>query len=116
VLASPLPFDMSDAPHKRHFDYDPVTGLNEVFIWNDDGTFTIQVQQDVEPAIEANKKIFNEYSGPRDKWGEMHRVASIPLSIYQEWLQSGKTKDKTFIKRWLNDPDNAAFRTRPGKV
>ena len=106
----------SEYKHKRLFDYDPFTGIREVFHWNDDGTFSIEAQQDIEPALEANKQSFNSYSGPTAKWGDMHKVATIPLVILQDWMTSGKIKDKAFIKRWVNDPDNAAFRTRPGRI
>ena len=101
---------------KRLFDYDPTTGIQEIFHWNDDGTYTIETRQDLEPTIEANKQSFNSYSGPSDKWGDMHKVASIPLVILQEWMTSGKIRDAAYIKRFLNDPDNAVFRTRPGRV
>jgi len=28
----------------------------------------------------------------------------------------GKIDDQAYMNRWLNDPDNQFFRTRPGKV
>ena len=102
--------------NKRHFDFDPATGINEIFHYNEDGSFAIEAQQDVEPIAEASKRSFNAFSGAKDKWGDGQRVASIPLVILQDWMASGKIRDQAFIKRWLNDPDNAVFRTRPGRV
>ena len=33
-----------------------------------------------------------------------------------EMKAEGKLDDQAYMKRWLNDPDNRAFRTRPGEV
>jgi hypothetical protein len=105
---------MSD---RRLFDRDPVLGITEFFHWDEaSDTFHIEAVQDVEPAIEANKQSFNSYTSPRDSWGAMHRVASVPLVIYQEWMKTGAHRDQGFLRRWLNDPENRFFRTRPGRV
>lgn len=106
---------------KRLFDYDPVTGTRQWFhMADDEKSFTIQTEQPVDALIEANRADFNQFSGPRDKWGEeigaRTKVASIPLNVYQELKSKGILRDQAALKRWLNDPDNAAFRTRPGTV
>jgi len=33
-----------------------------------------------------------------------------------KWKSEGKLDDQAFLKKWLNDPDNRLFRTRPGEV
>jgi hypothetical protein len=48
--------------------------------------------------------------------GEWHLVASIPEALYYKMKAEGKIDDQAYMKRWLNDPDNQFFRTRPGKV
>lgn len=106
---------------KRLFDYDPVTGTRQWFHWNEaDDSFTIQTEQDVSQIVEANKASFNAFTSGKDKWGEEFgqrtRVASIPLNVYQDLKKRGVLKDQAALKRWLNDPDNAVFRTRPGTV
>lgn len=106
---------------KKLFDYDPVTGTRQWFHWNDDtDTFTIQTEQKVDDLIEANRESFNQFSGASDKFGDLigqrTRVASIPMNIYMDLKKKGITKDPKAFKKWLNDPDNAAFRTRPGTV
>jgi hypothetical protein len=108
---------MSD---KRLFDVDPLTGQTQWFIANDgDETFTIQTTQDVSDIVEFNKAQFNEFSGSKERWGEeiggRTKVASIPTNIYYDLLKRFG-RDQAAWKRWLNDPDNAAFRTRPGMV
>ena len=101
-------------------DRDPLTGITEWFVPDEqDGTFTIQTSQDVENIVEANRDHFNQFNSIRDGYGEnigaSTKVASIPLNVFFE-LKKRFGHDQKAWKRWLNDPDNAAFRTRPGAV
>lgn len=107
----------------RFFDYDPFTGVTQIFHESDDGeTFTIEDRQDIEPLVELNKAQFNSFTSARDSWGDgaelTHRshVARIPAVIHAELIRKGITRDPVAMRRWLNDPDNAVFRTRPGNV
>jgi hypothetical protein len=105
---------------KRLFDHDPLTGITEWFEYDhSDDTFTIQSSQDVDALVEANKDRFNHFSSGADSWGDgiggRTWVASIPLNIFFE-LKKRFGNDQEAWKRWLNDPDNRAFRTRPGTV
>lgn len=106
---------------KRLFDYDPLTGLTEWFEYDDSNdTFTIQTEQDATELLEHNKIARNTFTSGKDTWGDGfdHRtkVASIPLNIYMDLKKRGILRDPVAMKRWLNDPDNFAFRTRPGTV
>jgi hypothetical protein len=38
------------------------------------------------------------------------------MALYYQMKAEGKLEDQAYMKRWLNDPDNRAFRTRPGEV
>lgn len=87
----------------RWFDYD----------WETD-TFGIHTEQDLEPSIEANKQLYNE--APTNWRGDMHLVASIPMSIYFDLKQKGIADDDAAMKRWLNSSENQVFRTRPGAI
>ena len=50
-------------------------------------------------------------------WGGGRRVASIPLNVYFEQLAEAQNQqDDKYMSRWLNDSDNAAFRTFGGRV
>ncbi len=50
--------------------------------------------------------------------GDWHRVASIPLNLAydQNLVRAQAEGDDTFVKRWLNDSDNAAWRTKEGRL
>lgn len=73
----------------------------------------ISKEQDVSSIVEANKAEFNEAP---DRWGEWTKVGSIPLSVYYELERKGILQDQKALAKWLNDPDNRAFRTRPGTI
>lgn len=73
----------------------------------------ISKEQDVTSIIEANKQEFN--NAP-ERWGEWTKVGSIPLSVYYELERKGILHDQKALAKWLNDPDNRAFRTRPGTI
>ena len=98
---------------------DSLTGITS--IWHPDihtgDRNIIETVQDAEPIIELNKARaghFDERTG--FKGDGFHQVASIPLVIYQQLVKDGITEDPKAFRKWLNDRDHAAFRTRPGRV
>jgi hypothetical protein len=101
----------------RVFDRDPLTGTERLFHWNEaDESFVIETRQDVTDLVEVNKGIANQHD-ERTPWkGDMHRVASIPMSVYMDLQKRGIADDERALRRWLDDPDNRVFRTRPGRL
>lgn len=106
---------------ERFLDYDPLTGVKQ-FIDTDEmtGESVIRTEQDVTGILELNKVHRRQFSNGKDTWGDGYdhrtKVASIPMSIYFDLKKRGVVDDPVAFKRWLNDPDNFAFRTRPGTV
>ena len=101
--------------NKKVFSHDPMTGITKYWHDNQDGTVTIESDQDVAAIMDSNKtgrKDVDKHS----KWGDMSRVASIPLTVYYDLKQKGILDDQVALRKWLNDPDNELFRTRKGKV
>lgn len=99
---------------KRIFDTDPLTGITRYWHLKDTGEFVIETEQKIN-VDQANLRARNA-TDKHTKWGDVSRVASIPLSIYYDLKRRGITDDPKAMKRWLNDPDNRAFRTREGTV
>lgn len=94
--------------------YDPETGIERLWHYDRATDQThVQTRQSVTDLIEANKYDYNETERPGK---DVHRVASIPLSKYFELKAEGIIDDPDRLTRWLNDPDNRYFRTRPGRV
>ena len=100
---------------KRLFDHDPLTGITRWFHWDDaEDAFYIQTQQETEDLIDQNKREANDTS---NGWsGDWHKVASIPLTIFMQLQKEGIVDDQEAMKKWLNDPSNAYFRTKHGQV
>ena len=102
---------------KKLLSNDPFTGVSKTFHADDNGnSFVIETgmaQPVLEQIIENNKTNYNDASG---SWGNGKIVASIPIHIYWDLKKKGIADDQAAMKRWLNDPDNRYFRTRPGTI
>lgn len=99
---------------------DPLTGTETWTHYDPSSeTMTFETRRNVGDVTESNREEFKQYD-ERARWGsDVHnKVASIPDFLFWE-LQAkfGPMKDnqKAWM-RWLDDPDNRAFRTRPGKL
>lgn len=100
----------------RILDVDPVLGETEIFHYDDtDGSFTIETVTDFTGLAEYNQAQYNSKE-KHSRYGDMDRVASAPMVVYHELKQKGILDDKKALRRWLNDPDNRVFRTRPGRI
>jgi hypothetical protein len=98
-------------------DVDRATGTLTLFHYqpSDENGFVIETKQDVEPIVELNKAQFN-LRDERSRYGDTAQVARIPNVIWWDLKRRGIADDEAKLKAWLNDPDNRAFRTRPGRV
>ena len=67
--------------------------------------------QNVQPVLDNVKKLSQLKPGK-----DMRLVAEIPVVIYNKMLREGSIRDKSHLKRWLNNPDNKMFRVWQGKV
>ena len=91
-------------------------GITQFWHEHTDGSVTIETKQDITDIIESNKATYNNVDGRANWKGDIHRIGSVPLSIYYELKRLGILDDQARIKKWLNDSSNQVFRTRPGKV
>lgn len=99
----------------RRYMGDPITKSATGFHDEPGGGFVIEHLQDVEPVTELTKEEFKVYD-ERARWdATFNKVASIPNVIYWSWTPEQR-RDPEFIRAWINNPDNRAFRTRPGRV
>lgn len=91
--------------------------------FKDDGdNLLIKQTQNITDIVENNKAEYNSFD-TRARWGDTlnNKVASIPLTVFQDLEKQGITRGFTVIdmprfKQWLNDPQNVVFRTRPGRI
>lgn len=95
-------------------DYDPVA--KSATRWHEEGDdVIIENVQDVQTLVDQNKALYAQ-SHASDPYGEFDRVASLPLTVYWDLQERGILDDEEAFRKWLNDPANRHFRTRPGKI
>lgn len=104
---------------KRAFNETPEQYIKRIYHGHGD-EHAIETIQDVTEIVEDAKYNYKERQGER--WKDlMTHVAQIPTSIYYDLVRKGIIDEKNDpemerLKKWLNDPDNRVFRTRPGRI
>ncbi len=102
---------------KKILDVDKESKTTQIFHANEhDQTYTVETVQDVSEIIKNNDNQRNETDKHTPYGDGMTKVASIPMSIYAEWLAKGYTRDQNKLKELLNSRELKRFRTREGKV
>ena len=86
-----------------------------------DGGIVIETKQDVTEIIEANKAQLDFDKQRSGHLNEMHHVARIPFTVIDVLNQKGimngfNVVDDVGFAKWLNDPDNAVWKTYRGTV
>ncbi len=91
-------------------DWDPMTGRTVWSKFNGEETI-FRVDTPVDNLVRENEFTRNATAGNR--MGEWVKVASVPLNhAYEQNLVRAHTEgDDKFVKRWLNDSDNRAWRS-----
>ena len=95
------------------------------YIQESDGKLTIHNQQNLNPLMERNKKLYNQndgYTPSRD----MKRIASVPPLILQIWTKEyngtnnwwalPKDTQKKIMRTKLNSSEFRYFRTAEGSL
>lgn len=100
----------------RLFNLDPATGTVERFHWRPSTEeFVIEDRQNVDAILDQNHAL--KTSDARHKRSSlMRRVAAIPLNIYYDLLARGIKPGTAAFDKWLDDPDNRAWRTDNAKI
>lgn len=104
----------------RKFNETPEQAIKRIHHQHGDGDVTIHTMQDVTETLGANKEDFKENAGTRYSHFQNH-VARVPTAIYYDLIKRGiiderKDPEGDQFRSWLNDPDNRAWRSRPGKI
>jgi hypothetical protein len=77
----------------------------------EDGIIAIETRQDVTGLVDLAK---NMSEIPPDR--EFRHVGFVPDYVWNDATRQGWLHDKKAWKKWLNDPDNRAFRTWKGRL
>ena len=106
--------------HTRILNIDPVARTKEVHHYDPDtGAQAVELIGDVEPIIEESKGRYAMVD-ERARWRDgYNHVASVPLVVIDKIRRERGVNlltDKKAMREFLNDSDNRAFRTRPGRI
>jgi len=93
---------------------------NKLIQEHDGSIINVSTQDDTElkQIVDENEKLkfatrHNTYKGDSQF---SHRVARIPLIVVEQMMRDGVWNNQERMREWLNNPENAAFRTTKGKV
>tara|TARA_Y100000310_G_scaffold345726_1_gene468880 strand:- start:2884 stop:3207 length:324 start_codon:yes stop_codon:yes gene_type:complete len=83
--------------------------------------FHIQVVQDVAGYLRRNQQEYNETEKGSNWGGEMHKVASIPLVVIEQWWKElgsnpMSKENRGWLTAKLNNRDFYKLRTRAGTI
>jgi len=87
--------------------------VKRTMILDDDTPYVVRVltESDMTQTVE-NNKVMRELHPQRSTNKLVAR--GVPITVAEQALREGW--DDNDWKKWLNDPDNAAFRVWPGRV
>lgn len=91
----------ADPGHVQYYHHDPL----------DEDKLILEDVYDVEPIINEAKRLSEMNPGR-----EFRHVGIIPPHVLDQAAREGWINDQKKWREWLNDPDNRAFRTHPGRV
>ena len=85
-------------------------------MFKEEGSTTVRTDMPVDAVIDENKAALAATEGQR--FGDWNRAASIPMPLFHSsgMATAIQQDDQKFIAKFLNDPDNRAWRTSRGKV
>jgi hypothetical protein len=102
---------------KRVFGYDPLTGTTHAMDYDElTDTYTVIEEADVSALLENNRRLYNDAPA---RWGEGAVHTSLHPVMREKLKREGIIRadgDPELYRRWVNDPDNRKWRTRPGRI
>lgn len=107
---------------KRLLGIDPLSGVREYFVSDDDKTFRFVTEQDARPIMRDNAR---EQTDGTDGWTpskDMRKAATVPMVFMYKWLAECGGKNfsdptfKEYLKRKLNDSEWRHFRTSEWRI
>ena len=101
-------------------DYEPYRRTDFHYDESED-KFTLNTVQDVQPIVDENKRKMNAYCDKLSvgKRGEWHHAASVPINVWEQWMQDTNgeiQKDSKLLAAYLNNPDYKYFKVAPTNI
>lgn len=93
-----------------NFDYDPLNGVRQRLVIEQDGGVHLETTQDVDHILKAAHESRMQYS-KHEKLGDDVKIASIPMLIQADLVKKGIWQDKKRLFAWLMN-EGRPFLTR----
>ncbi len=100
----------------RWKEFNPATGIRTTYTLSGDKLIRDTEYVFTDLMLDANAEQANSSNGQR--WGDGKVYARVPMNIaYNGYLgEATQAGDQKAIAKWMNDSDNAKFRTFEGTV
>ncbi len=97
------------------FEADIKRGRNIWYRYEPDGSKTYRIEERFDKILDANA---DQAKISKSDWGgDWHHVARVPQGVaFRELVEAHAQGDEKYLNGWLNDSDNAAWRTKGGKL
>lgn len=92
--------------------YDQYGNLRRSVHTESDGTFHLATEQDLENAIEENKRLRENQTGKED----FRLAARVPVHVVEQAMRDGTFHDDDFWRKWMNDGENRDHRVWEGRI
>lgn len=93
-----------------NFDYDPLNGVRQRLVIEQDGGVHLEATQDVDHILKAAHESRMNFS-KHEKLGDDVKIASIPMLIQADLVKKGIWQDKKRLFAWLMN-EGRPFLTR----
>lgn len=98
----------------RELSRNPVKGIRRLFHY-DHATDEFTIETIYQTPFEENRRLYNDAPGRFSPDGG-DTIARIPDPVLFDLYKRGVLADEKEFRKWLDDPDNRVFRTRPGRM
>ena len=93
-----------------NFDYDPVNGVRQRLVIDNEGGMHLEATQEVDHILKAAHESRMQYS-KHERLGDDVKIASIPMLIQSDLMAKGIWQDKKRLFQWLMN-EGRPFLTR----
>lgn len=94
-----------------NFDYDPINGVRQRLVIEQDGGMHLETTQDVSQIVKSAHETRGNFS-KFERLGDDPKVASVPMLVMHDLMKRGIWQDKRALWTWLNSPEGRIYKTR----
>lgn len=94
----------------ENFDYDPINGVRQRLVIEQDGGVHLESSQDVSDIVKNAHETRGNFS-KFERLGDDPKVATVPMLVMHDLMKKGIWQDKKRLWMWLNT-EGKIYKTR----